>query len=110
MFAEATSAVRAQTHPSTPAAHSGQTSRKDKHNAKTPWSDSPANGPPSKGAKSANGWPSGQCFKWCKSGDCDYATAQNGGASSSTPAPCAKYGHDPAHKAKFPNAVMPTRK
>ena len=108
VFAEATSTVRAQAQPVTPAARTGQTNRPPKSKS-TSWADSPG-GPPTKGAKSATGWPSGQCFKWCKSGDCEYTTAQNGGASSSTPAPCAKYGHDPAHKGKFPNAVMPTRK
>ena len=106
VFAEAAQAVRAQTNPTTPAGRqTGQGPAYSAKKARGGPSDS-GGGSSDKSAESATGWPSGQCFKWCKSGDCEFATMPAGASSSTSPS-CAKYGHDPAHKAKSPNAVMP---
>ena len=43
-------------------------------------------------------FPQGQCFNWCKDGQCKFSDQSQ-----------CNYKHDDQHKAKFPNAAMNRR-
>jgi len=98
---EAMSLVRGQASTSVSTSQPPGSGRKPPKAPKT----SPAGGGNGKGAtpSGSTDWPRGQCFDFCKRGEC----AHTGKVGASD---CAKYGHDPSNKGKYPNAVLPAKR